>query len=107
MRTLAVAGRTDEARKMLAEFLQGEPKPTGFWDGWFLPEVYAALGDKDEAFRWLEAAVKERSTFIPWMRENPTFCALALRPPLPGTRPPHEPSRDELIRGGPRFSDFD
>jgi TolB-like protein len=80
VRTYALAGRKDEARKMLAKLLEGEPKPTGAWDGWFLPEVYAALGEKDEAFRWLEAAVKERSTFIPWMRENPTYAPLRSDP---------------------------
>jgi tetratricopeptide (TPR) repeat protein len=76
VRTYALAGRKDEARKILAKLLEGEPKPTGAWDGWFLPEVYAALGDKDEAFRWLEAAVKERMTFIPWMRDNPAYAPL-------------------------------
>ena len=75
-RTYALAGRTDEARKLLAEFLSAGPKPTGAWEGWFLPEVYAALGEKDEAFRWLEEAVKERMTFIPWMRQNPAYAPL-------------------------------
>jgi TolB-like protein/Flp pilus assembly protein TadD len=77
VRTYALAGRKDEARKMLAEFLAGEPKPTGAkMDGFLLPEVYAALGDKDEAFRWLEAAVNERNSFIPWMRHNPAYAPL-------------------------------
>lgn len=80
VRTYVMAGRKDEARKILAELLEGEPKPTGAWDGWFLPEVYAALGEKDEAFRWLEAAVKERMTFIPWMRENPAYAPLRSDP---------------------------
>ncbi|MBE3045949.1 protein kinase [Candidatus Bathyarchaeota archaeon] len=80
VRTYAQAGRTDEAMKMLAKYLAGEPKPTGAWDGWFLGEIYAALGEKDEAFRWLEAAVKERMTFIPWIRENPAFAPLRTDP---------------------------
>jgi serine/threonine protein kinase/Tfp pilus assembly protein PilF len=79
-RTYAQAGRQDEARKMLAECLAGEPKPTGAWDGWFLGEAYAALGEKDEAFRWLEAAVKERMTFIPWIRQNPAYAPLRSDP---------------------------
>ena len=81
VRTFALAGRKDEARKMLAELLAGEPKPTGaLVDGWLLPAVYVALGEKDEAFRWLEAAVKERNSFIPWMRENPNFAHLRSDP---------------------------
>lgn len=70
------AGRTEEARKMLAEFLAEEPRPTGAWDAWFLVEVYASLGEKDEAFRWLEAAFKERHSFLPWFRDNIGYEAL-------------------------------
>ncbi len=77
VRTFALAGRKDEARKMLAELLEAEPKPKGaLVDGWLLPAVYVTLGETDEAFRWLEAAVKERNSFIPWMRENPNFAPL-------------------------------
>jgi len=79
-RTYAQAGRQDEARKMLAECLAGEPKPAGAWEGWFLGEVYAALGEKDEAFHWLDEAVKERMTFIPWIRQNPAYASLRSDP---------------------------
>jgi len=61
--------------------LAREPKPTGAAiDGWLLPGVYAALGDKDEAFRWMEAAVKEKNSFIPWMRQNPSYAPLRSDP---------------------------
>jgi len=81
VRTYALAGRMDEARKMLAEFLAREPKPRGAAiDGWILPGVYAALGEKDEAFRWLEAAVNGRNSFIPWMRQNPSYAPLRSDP---------------------------
>jgi len=78
--TLVQAGRRDEARKMLANFLEGDPKPKGAWDGWFLAEIYAALGEKDEAFRWLEAAFKERHSFLPWLRINPPYAPLRSDP---------------------------
>ena len=80
VRTYVLAGREDEARKMLAGLLEGEPKPTGAVDGWFLPAVYASLGETDEAFRWLDAAVKEHNSFIPWMRDNPNFAPLRSDP---------------------------
>jgi len=80
VRTYALAGRNDEARKMLTELLGGKSKPTGFLDGWDLGEVYAALGEKDEAFRWMEAAVEERNSFIPWMRANPAYAPLRSDP---------------------------
>jgi serine/threonine protein kinase/Tfp pilus assembly protein PilF len=79
-RTYVQAGRTDEARKMLAKFLREKPKPTGAWASWFLAEIYAALGDKDEAFRWLEAGYKERHSFLPWLGENPAYMPLRSDP---------------------------
>ena len=83
VRTYAQAGRRDEAMKLLAEYL-GQGKARGRWAGWFLGEIYAALGDKDEAFRWLEAAVNERMTFIPWMRQNPAYASLRTDPRFQG-----------------------
>jgi len=80
VRTYALAGRKDEARKMLAKLLGGEPKPTGAWDGWFLIGIYAALGEKDEAFRWMETAFKERCNFLPWLRETPRYAPLRSDP---------------------------
>ena len=79
VRTYALAGRKDEARKMLAELLAKE-KPTGAVAGWDLGEVYAALDDKDEAFRWMEAGVREHNSFIPWMRANPCYAPLRSDP---------------------------
>ncbi|MFQ6109654.1 MAG: protein kinase, partial [Candidatus Aminicenantales bacterium] len=78
--TYCLAGRKDEARKMLANFLGGEPKPTGAWDAWFLVEIYASLGEKEEAFLWLESAFKERNSLLPWLRENPGYAPLRSDP---------------------------
>jgi serine/threonine-protein kinase len=83
VRTYAQAGRKVEAMKLLAEFL-GQGTPRGRWAGWFLGEIYAALGDKDEAFRWLGAAADERMTFIPWMRQNPAYAPLRTDPRFQG-----------------------
>jgi serine/threonine protein kinase/Tfp pilus assembly protein PilF len=78
--TYLQAGRKDEARKELAKLLERERKPTGVWDSWFLVEIYAALGEKDEAFRWLEAAFKERHSFLPWLRIIPGYAPLRSDP---------------------------
>jgi len=43
-------------------------------------EIYAALGEKDEAFRWLEAAFEERHSFLPWLRDNPAYAPLRSDP---------------------------
>jgi serine/threonine protein kinase/Flp pilus assembly protein TadD len=74
--SLAQAGRKDEARRTLAKFLAQKPAPAGGWDGWFIAEIYTLLGDKNEAFRWLEAAYKERSSFLPWINQNPFYAPL-------------------------------
>ncbi len=74
--TYVQAGRKDEARKTLARFQVEKPKPAGSWAGWFLAEAYAALGEKDEAFRWLEAAYKEHHSFLPWLNYNPYYSPL-------------------------------
>ena len=40
-----------------------------------LAEIYAALGEKDEALRWLEAAYEQRNGYLPWIGQDP-FLAL-------------------------------
>ncbi len=69
-RTYALAGRQDEARLVLAEL---EADPT-HWDTWFIAQIYAVLGEKDEAFRWLEAAFEPpRHPYVPWIRYPHAF----------------------------------
>jgi hypothetical protein len=48
----------------------------GTWPTWGLAEIYTALGDKDEAFRWLEAAYEQRNGYLPGMGHNPFFAPL-------------------------------
>ena len=68
-RTYALAGRRDEARKLAAQLgKRSDPIYT-----WGLAEVYAAMRDKDEAFRWLEAGYKIHWSWMPWIRQNPAF----------------------------------
>jgi tetratricopeptide (TPR) repeat protein len=82
VRALAFAGRKDEARKLLME--QAKQKPT-LWDYMAVPSAYLALGDKDEAIRWLEAGYRARSPWLPWIREEYLF---------------------EPLRSDPRFQDL-
>lgn len=62
-RTYVLAGREDEARKIAAEL---EKEHTGF-NPWGLAEIYAALGEKDSAFRWLEVCFQTRAGYMPWV----------------------------------------
>jgi serine/threonine protein kinase/tetratricopeptide (TPR) repeat protein len=85
--TYALAGREAEARQE-AERMAGEQHP----NLWALAEVYAALGDKDEAFKWLDAAYDARHNWMPWvaravtlapLRDDPRFDELVRRLDLP------------------------
>ncbi|UCG59902.1 MAG: protein kinase [Phycisphaerales bacterium] len=69
-RTYAIAGRQDEARLVLAE-LEADPEP---WDIFFIAEIYAILGEKDQAFRWLETAFEPpHHSYVPWLKHFPGF----------------------------------
>jgi TolB-like protein/DNA-binding winged helix-turn-helix (wHTH) protein/Tfp pilus assembly protein PilF len=83
-------GRRGQARAALAKSLQlskGKQVSSGA-----VALTYAALGDKDESFRWLEKAYTERSSFMTslmyWsvfdpMRGDPRFADLLRRVGLP------------------------
>lgn len=73
--TYALAGRRDEARKILAELEEDEATP---WGAYSLAVLYTALGKKDEAFRWL--AYEPHHAFVPWVRVLPEFKPLWVDP---------------------------
>jgi serine/threonine protein kinase/Flp pilus assembly protein TadD len=64
----ARAGRRDEALKMLAELEKEEVNP---YSALGLAELYTALGNKDEAFRWLN--YEHPHAWVPWIRVLPQF----------------------------------
>ena len=70
--TYAEFGREAEARAVAHEL---EESPTG-WDAWGLAEIYATLGETDEALRWVEAAIDQRHSYIPWLNRFPAFKSL-------------------------------
>ncbi len=79
-RTYALAGRTDDARRILREL---EAQPPTSWGAIGLADLHAALGNTDEAFRWLQ--YDPPHAWLPWSRNNPAL----------------EPLRDD-----PRFQDL-
>jgi hypothetical protein len=42
-------------------------------DPCFIAFIYIALGEKDQAFQWLERAYEERSTQMVWLNLEPKF----------------------------------
>jgi serine/threonine protein kinase/Tfp pilus assembly protein PilF len=83
--TYAMSGRRDETQKILSEFkerMQQRYVPPSY-----IAIIYAGLGDKDQAFHWLERAYEERSIpydlkVNPWwdhLRSDPRFTDLLRR----------------------------
>ena len=66
---LARAGRTEEARVILDELLDAEtyvPAP-------LIAQMYANLGEHDEAFRWLERGVEDGARGVIFLKINPFY----------------------------------
>src|SRR5207302_358046 len=57
-RALAILGRRDEARAIAAQLTT--ERATHYVSADFIAGIYAALGDRDAAFAWLERGAAER-----------------------------------------------
>jgi serine/threonine protein kinase/Tfp pilus assembly protein PilF len=67
-RTYAMVGREDEAREILAEWEKKEPSPSV---AHALVVMNTALGNVDEAFRWLN--YEPSHAWTPWVRVGPKY----------------------------------
>jgi TolB-like protein/Tfp pilus assembly protein PilF len=67
----ARANRKAEARAILNELNQ--QMKLRYVDAYYVAEVYAGLGEKEQALRSLEAAYRERSSLIIWLKFEPKF----------------------------------
>jgi eukaryotic-like serine/threonine-protein kinase len=67
-------GRQIEARNILAQLVEAREKR--YVSGPLIAAVSTALGDKEEAFRWLELAYQEHSGVLQWIAFLPEFRAL-------------------------------
>ena len=72
---LALSGRSAEARKVLGT-LQGSNQPTSF----AMAVLYTGLGDKDQAFAWLQRARDERFIVLAAIKVDPIFDSLRSDP---------------------------
>lgn len=69
--TFAVTGRTGDARKLLDEMKQ--LSASRYVQPYDIAIVYAGLGDKDEAFEWLEKAYEDRNHQVALIAAVPEF----------------------------------
>ena len=65
----AASGNHAEARRILAELT--EARSTRVVSAWGIAAVHACLGDVDDAYRWLDAAVAEGATGLILLRVHP------------------------------------
>jgi tetratricopeptide (TPR) repeat protein len=86
----ALSGRSARAHKILEQLLA--PTPDQYVDPYQLAFIYTALGQKREAFAWLEKAIRKRTAIImkvdPYMdplRSDPQFDRLLALAHLPSS----------------------
>jgi predicted Zn-dependent protease len=83
VRAYAHAGRRGDALKLLAELKRR--RIAGYIPAAAFVNAYLGLGDNEQAFVWIEAAVKEKSNMLQFVKTHPYF---------------------DPIRSDPRFADL-
>jgi len=63
----AFVGNREDALKSLAILQRRDVSPR------LVAVIYARLGDKDQAFNWLEKAYEEHDALLPFLNVNPMF----------------------------------
>jgi len=77
----ASAGRRDDALRIANELMQ--PGPGGFIVPLPLAVVHAGLGDKDQAFEWLNRAADAHDSLLSYVQVVPTYDSLRDDPRYP------------------------
>jgi tetratricopeptide (TPR) repeat protein len=70
----AVTGKRDDALRMIKQFEAFSAH--AYVDSYFIAQIYAGLGDKDQAFRWLEKAYQGRTNQVAWLAADPWWYQL-------------------------------
>lgn len=69
--TYGLCGRRKEALEVLARL--GAMANKRFVSPYFIALIYVGLGDKDQAFIWLQKAVEDRFWLLPFLKIDPTL----------------------------------
>jgi tetratricopeptide (TPR) repeat protein len=77
-RILAAAGEVEAARRVIV--LLGEWQQRAYVPPMLISVIYAALGEKDEAFDWLWRACEDRSSPLVWLKVDPWLDSLRADP---------------------------
>jgi tetratricopeptide (TPR) repeat protein len=74
----ALSGRRTEAEKIIQEFTQRAKDH--YVPGTYFAKIYAGLGDRDQAFVWLDKAYAERESRLEFVKTDPSYDSLHLDP---------------------------
>lgn len=74
----ASAGRTDAALEILNQL--SERAKTQYVPSYWIGLIYVGLGENGEALDFLERAIEERSSWLPWINVEPRFDSLRDEP---------------------------
>jgi len=74
----ASRGNTEAARAILRELI--DARSHRVVSPWGIAALHASLGDVDDAFRWLETAMDERSTGLAFLRVHPRLDSIRTDP---------------------------
>ncbi|MEX2285043.1 MAG: tetratricopeptide repeat protein, partial [Gemmatimonadota bacterium] len=77
-RALAALGRPAEARAIAARL--GREATSRYVRAEEIAGIYAALGDRDRAFHWLDRAYQDRSAGMNWLQHYPMYDPLRSDP---------------------------
>ena len=67
----ALLNKRDEAQKIIAELKTRAAQE--YIDETFIVYILIALGEKDQAFTWMEKGYQSRASSLPWMIMEPKF----------------------------------
>ena len=70
----AASGKTTEAKQVLTDLQQ--LKDQRYVSPYTVAAIHAGLGEKDQAFKWLETAVEERDIWLMNLKVDPVFAKL-------------------------------
>jgi TolB-like protein/DNA-binding winged helix-turn-helix (wHTH) protein len=70
----AVSGKRAEAQQVLADLQQLQDQR--YVSPYTVAAIYTGLGDKEQAFKWLETAVEERDIWLMNLKVDPVFAKL-------------------------------
>jgi len=76
----AAAGKPEEARRRMADAIHRLKDEKSYVRPGWVAEVYLALGERDEALRWLEQGYKERDLWLALLKVWPRFDPLRSDP---------------------------